>query len=854
MVARSGLWLGLCASLLLLSACDDSHKSGGKTQDSDSGAGDGDLDSGPIVHGDGDGDGPFDGGCVFCDGGLPDGAVVDLPEGSVGGFVFTNTNPPVALANVRITGPGDVTTTTGSDGFFKFEKLSPGDGIVRAESDDYTWALRPVTVSENSSVYLELFLKSVFKKTIDPTKGGSAKDKDSGGGVIFAADSFKRNDGGDLKGDATIAVAAVPEGKVKAGSSKGNDESVSGVLKGNTPVEVRVVDTDGAKLQIADGKEAEVIFPISTKSANPPDEIGLWSLDEKDGVWKKEGTATKTKDDEGKAVYKGKIKHMSWWTADELVPAENISCVRACVKQAAGTVASVGASVSISGSSSPFSSNLNTDANGCFYLDLEANQPFTAVASNDFGSSSVLSFTSGADIKTVAADKNACTDLGVLQLVAPAANGPRCPVGYELCGTECVDMRNNPTQCGTSCGARVDCTGEGYPYGTTCVNGFCACPVGWTVKNGEGYECVDTQNDPNNCGSIYNGCNTQALEICQAGKCVALTCSDNTVACNYYNYDINRNVVACVDTQNDQLNCGACGNTCDKFGEGPNPNMACVAGQCGCTNGTTMCKPYSENENFACVDTKTDVNNCGACGSNQGVPNAAAQCDYKAEDCVAGSCTAKTCPAGQTMCNGMCLDLANDGDHCGTTCGDYTGCDPTQICQNGACTNPNCGAGALACNHQCVPNDTANCGDCGNYCEPTESCDGVGCGCAAGLTACTSYPNIPYCSNLTNRADCGGCGAACQYNEACVENQGTYSCQLLSCDGVTTGMCDYYQDKCNDLLTEADNCGSCDFQCFYGSCQAGSCVCPTGMKPCSVSGGTQCVDNSVTCAPTLPAQ
>jgi len=766
--------------LYLLSACDDGKKSDGQASQQDAGQqGDGDGD-----HGNGDGDGLHDGGCVYCDGG-PDGAVVTLPQGSVGGFVFTSDNPPAPLAGVHITGPGDKTTVTNAEGFFTLTDLPPGDGVVRAESDDYTHALRPVTVQDDSSVYLELFLKSVFKKTFDPTKGGGAKDKNSGGAVIFAGDSFKRKDGSAPKGDATVFIAAVPENKAKAGSSKGNDETQAGVLKGGTPVEVRVVDTDGEKLQIADGKEAEVTFPISSKSANPPAQVDLYYLDEKDGVWKKEGEpAVKSKDDAGKPVYKGKIKHMSWWNADQLVPQSALTCVRACVKQGEPAAPSAGASVVISAARDTFGANLNADAAGCFAVNLPTNVAFSAAASGNFGSSALLSFTSDADLKTVEANKDACTDLGTLTLVAPQANAPRCPTGYAQCQGKCVDVRNDSEQCGARCDDLVACSESG-PADSICLNGACRCPPGFTQC---GTQCLDLKNDPQHCGTNcgdYTACDGSAGKACIEGACDDLVCTGATELSYAWLGDTAYPNAICVDTQNDVMNCGSVGHLCEPNLVGdPSPLITCSQGACICAHGATTCTPIAEGTSVTCVDTLADVYNCGGCGLDQGVQHPEHQCDAYTEACVNGACQPIQCPTGQTLCNGQCVDLSSDLNHCG-------GCDlfcegQNMTCESGNCTNLTCDAPLVACFSQCIPPSDTNCGACGLACG-----DGYGC---------------------------------------VVNAQNQTSCEALDCATKGQTQCD--QHSCSDLATDEHNCGGCGNWCLYGTCVAGECTCAADQKQC----------------------
>jgi len=79
----------------------------------------------------------------------------------------------------------------------------------------------------------------------------------------------------------------------------------------------------------------------------------------------------------------------------------------------------------------------------------------------------------------------------------------------------------------------------------------------------------------------------------------------------------------CVDTQTNNVHCGACGNACSA-------TRSCQAGKCICPTGYTDCSGE-------CVDTKIDVQNCGGCGKPcTGI-------------CSAGSCQASTCTSGMSQ-------------------------------------------------------------------------------------------------------------------------------------------------------------------------------------------------------------
>jgi hypothetical protein len=89
------------------------------------------------------------------------------------------------------------------------------------------------------------------------------------------------------------------------------------------------------------------------------------------------------------------------------------------------------------------------------------------------------------------------------------------------------------------------------------------------------------------------------------------------------------------------------------------------------------------------------------------------------------------CPSGLTNCSGICQDLTNDLNNCGT-CG--TKCTSGQLCSNGKCVF-NCPTGQTACSGSCVDttSDQNNCGGCNKKCAVGEKCvNGVCCNLTPG--------------------------------------------------------------------------------------------------------------------------
>lgn len=192
--------------------------------------------------------------------------------------------------------------------------------------------------------------------------------------------------------------------------------------------------------------------------------------------------------------------------------------------------------------------------------------------------------------------------------------------------------------------------------------------------------------------------------------------------------------LACGSVQSNEANCGACGNVCPG-------SVPCIAGECQCPEGRTMC-------NDACVDTRKDPKSCGRC----------------ARACAAGEvCDDGTCScAPENVCAGACTDRMTDAQNCGK-CGRR--CPDSTACVKGSCVT--CEDGELACDDgRCVPSDEDNCGQCGRACPVGTTCDDGECTCGEpddGLIACASGCVDP----KRDAKNCGGCGKTCATGERC---------------------------------------------------------------------------------------
>jgi peroxiredoxin len=240
-----------------------------------------------------------------------------------------------------------------------------------------------------------------------------------------------------------------------------------------------------------------------------------------------------------------------------------------------------------------------------------------------------------------------------------------------------------------------------------------------------------------------------------------------------------------------------------------------VFAQGSCPSGQTLC-------NGTCVNIATDPNNCGACGS---------KC-ASGQSCQAGVCFKESCPSGQTLCDGTCVNTATDPNNCGA-CGSK--CASGQSCQAGVCFKESCPSGQILCNGTCVNTNTDpnNCGACGNTCASGQSCQAGACaqGCPSGQALCNGT-----CVNTNTDPDnCGKCGNTCASGELCQSGVCVCSPTILS-DGapevITSGTVAF--------VASVATCGTSGNLCFYFGIAASN-LSESVCKPVNSQTGPQSV-------------
>lgn len=311
------------------------------------------------------------------------------------------------------------------------------------------------------------------------------------------------------------------------------------------------------------------------------------------------------------------------------------------------------------------------------------------------------------------------------------AGGPgECPQGTKACGNECVNLKTDPDHCGTCAN---DCAADAF-----CVDGTCTsdCPG---LQCGD--LCVDPSTNNQHCGNCNNPCGFD--QVCSGGVC-ASECTFPLQNCGG----------SCVDTDWDTQHCGGCFNPCNN---GELCELGICTSTKGCPNGicgvcdtaflpqnvpqsvtgttvnaqdtyTPVCAGTSVPEvlhfftapttgvyQFDTIGSQYDTilsvlgpNGCveSFCEDDTVGFNEMIQMPLDANDSVSiivdGFSTGVyqlnvsavgMCMGGQTLCDGQCVDVQSDNDHCGFC---NNPCSDDETCAGGFCF-PNCAGPCGAC-------------------------------------------------------------------------------------------------------------------------------------------------------------
>lgn len=250
----------------------------------------------------------------------------DVPEyyeTNMNGRVLDEAGYAISDADIII---GTTTVSTDEYGFYEVsDVLVPETGLyIKAMKEgyfvggtQYNPALKGTDATGTAFITLA---KYDATSTYQSTDGVSMTLADNSS-LEIPADGFTR-DGNPYNGTVEVNMkwldpTATETSALMPGALLGRTEAQEiQLLQTFGMIGVEMTDGSGTALQLAEGTEATLNFPIPNEIAgDAPAEIPLWHFDESEGVWIEEGTAVKTGDE-----YIGKVTHFSWWNCD--IPVE----------------------------------------------------------------------------------------------------------------------------------------------------------------------------------------------------------------------------------------------------------------------------------------------------------------------------------------------------------------------------------------------------------------------------------------------------------------------------------------------------------------------------------------------------
>lgn len=257
-----------------------------------------------------------------------------------------------------------------------------------------------------------------------------------------------------------------------------------------------------------------------------------------------------------------------------------------------------------------------------------------------------------------------------------------------------------------------------------------------------------------------------------------------------------------------------------------------------CGTGTTAC-------NGSCVILKEDPNHCGVCGRACAASEACA-----ASTCYATTCADSACSAAQICRDEHCRERACVGVMCSAgqacfegrcwsqVCGNGTPCPSGQVCVNQTCLDPSCAGVNCPSGKSCIDGQCIVSGClAGTTCAPTANV------CHVGTVTCSlaGYDCVDQNVNVQNGtvcADAGVCNAG-----TCVNCESNVDCTVANPCRVGRTTCASGSQSCTDTTVPQPNglaCGAGNV-CNGGACTA--CVNDAGCQPVAApcrAGSTNC--------------
>jgi hypothetical protein len=249
------------------------------------------------------------------------GPVINPPDlstkinSSVSGFVTDENNKPVKDAVVVMSSS---TVNTDKYGYFEIKNVQvvKNAAFVSVSKTGYFKGIKTYMAKEGKAAFFRIkLLPKTISGNFNSTSGGTVTTA-TGLTVTLPANAVV-NAATNVAYSGTVNVAAryidpkdAEISKILPGGSLGiNSDGAMKLLGDYGSAAIELTGSAGELLQVMTGKKATLVLPISAAlQASAPASIPLWSMDESTGLWKQEGTATRSGN-----TYTGEVSHFSFW-------------------------------------------------------------------------------------------------------------------------------------------------------------------------------------------------------------------------------------------------------------------------------------------------------------------------------------------------------------------------------------------------------------------------------------------------------------------------------------------------------------------------------------------------------------
>lgn len=293
------------------------------------------------------------------------------------GMVVDQDMKPVSGATVSFNGK----TSSSDGGFYVINNavISSGRQIVKASLSGYFDAVVgfEATSSTSSQVKITLVKKSLTG-TLQASTGGTISN--GAAEVTLPSNALVTSSGSAFAGTANLYTHVfnpgdanfsqmTPGGDLNAKNASGEEKQLLSLGM----IAVKIEDGAGKELKVASGKTATIKLAIDAgQLANAPATIKLWHLNESNGIWEEEGTATKQGN-----FYVGTVTHFSTWNVDQEA---NVARIKGVIVDCNGEFVAV-ADASISdatpGSGNRPQNSIQLENQGKFTVRVAAGFPLT---------------------------------------------------------------------------------------------------------------------------------------------------------------------------------------------------------------------------------------------------------------------------------------------------------------------------------------------------------------------------------------------------------------------------------------------------------------------------------------------